>query len=495
MAKDFVLIATLGDSDIQVVYESARLPRPRRLRLRRQHERAFHQACLDQRIRYSMLRLDDCLEPKVEKFYEKDYLYDPRANVLTTPISDEDLDDYRIACDSQTVRLCAPLLAELTDEVKRLQQAGRLGQLRSALLLTTCRDQGRFREQEAIAAAMLARAPLAEAFQIAESEIQECVFLRATEQLYAVDRQNQRHLSVIAARRIDEAIRNLARTHGDCRAVLSDIAGLPETKPILAAACRYRFGGGLLFVRRPEESERGVPPTTVIVPPAESLATRAQVATLVKRGAFDAAAVVARNDEYARAEPWRWRLRELASVLNGAELDEPQPRLWEPQPSSMQRVSEQLRNANGSLIVAFRVESAVRRADWPTAILATVTFAEAVCDDVLGQRRKFRLDELPKPEREPLEAFAEAARALQPYRNLAAHHVLGSADVEAARRIAVENGLWSKSPPHFLGQGQVQKVFKLLGVDDPNMRYDEVIQAVLGDLDTFSFQDGPTEEA
>mgnify|MGYP006912884343 CR=1 FL=1 len=93
MAKDFVLIVTSGDSDIQVVYESNRLLRPLRLRLRRKHERAFHQACLDQRVRYSMLGLDDCLEPTVERFYEKEYQYDPATNVLATPISGKDLED------------------------------------------------------------------------------------------------------------------------------------------------------------------------------------------------------------------------------------------------------------------------------------------------------------------------------------------------------------------------------------------------------------------
>jgi len=373
MPKDFVLVATIGASDIQVVHGPEGTDgTPRRFRLRRGHERSFHQACLDEEFPVQMLPLQATLSVERARW---ELGYDPDQRRLSSGLTEEDADIVEIDCASG-ITLCSPILAELADLLHQRQEQNRLGRARAVLLLTTRRSAGPFAAQEPIAAAALLRPCLAQAFQIPEPQVQEQVFLKDSEELYDEDKAGQQHLSCAAARRIDEAILELRQCHPNTRLIISDVGGLPEVKPVLAASARYRFDQHLQFLRRGETAgQRAV--RRVIIPPSESLTTRYQVSQLIQGGALDAAARLAGAVEAAQQEkePWRRWLIETVRFLNG-DLSTVQgdSRLPWPDESCMRRLVEQIAAADPALRVAFRVESALRASDWPAALRESFNF-------------------------------------------------------------------------------------------------------------------------
>jgi hypothetical protein len=67
-------------------------------------------------------------------------------------------------------------------------------------------------------------------------------------------------------------------------AIISDIAGLPETKAVLAASVDYRFDGQYVFARATEGGRATANRKCVLISPAESLTTRHQIVRLVRSG-------------------------------------------------------------------------------------------------------------------------------------------------------------------------------------------------------------------
>ncbi|MFV2066389.1 MAG: hypothetical protein ACC645_05375 [Pirellulales bacterium] len=381
-----MLIATISTTDIQVVYDDD--SRLKRLRLKRKSVRAFHQACIDGAFDTRVLPLEQSLRSHLERFDEKDYAYDAATKRLAADISDTDMNDYAIDCAASGVTLCAPLLAETWELMQHSPLQSRLGAARAVLLLTTNRDEGDFREQEPIAAFSLLRSVIANQFGLNGATVIECEFLKRAENLYQADAFGQRHLRMIAARRIDEAIQTLCREHPGCIALVSDVGGLPEPKAVIAASVRYRFGGKLRVVRRPEKDEAVPAATAVILPPAESLVTRMQVANLVQIGAFDAAARLASSlgERYERGEPWRRWLRAVASVFDGDRSALEEIQLEED--SAMRAATQRILSGGPVLLSAFRIESSLRRGNWVWALRETFTCFEIARDSIID--RSFR---------------------------------------------------------------------------------------------------------
>lgn len=374
MARDFVLVLTLGTSDVQVVYKpKARPGGPMRLRLRRGHERAFHQACLDQAFPWDVVPLKDT--PAIDRSGQE-LGYDPTRRSLSSGLTDDGAAVIEINCDDG-VTLCCPIVADLIAALHEQQQASRLGKATHVLLLTTRRTEGPFTNQEPVAAAGILRPALAEALQIPEESVTERVFLQGREELYDEDKLGQQHLCVAAAKRIDDAITKLRQAYPKAQLLISDVGGIPEVKSVLAASARYRFGQRVRFIRPAETGGlRAVRKT--IIPPAESLATRHQIRHLVCAGAFDAAARVAVSggQEVADAEPWRKWLDGIARLLNADRSVVQEANEW-PSKSMIQRAVRRIATGGRCLAIAFRVENALRSADWPSALRETFSFVDA----------------------------------------------------------------------------------------------------------------------
>ncbi len=380
MPSDFVIIATLGTSDVQVVWDWQ--GKPTRFRLARGHERAFHEACLEIAFPWQVRALAESVAPQLVRNAEKLLHFDPQKRELSTDMTEEAPDYFEIDC-AGGVTLCCPLLAELRESVWRLQRTGRLGKALHVLLLNTRREGGTFRNQEPVAAAEIGRGVLAEGFGLTPEEVTECVFLGGDERLHACDRFGQEHLLTAAARRIDTAIRELADRHPGSMALISDVAGLPDVKAVLAASCRYRFGRRLRFVGPPERREAEEAHVGLLVPPAESLLTRMQVAALVQGGAFDAAAraAMANGESFDKVEPWRRWLRAVAGVFDG-DLSLVQS-IEVTRNSRMREAVSQVISQGPALLSAIRVEAALLRGNWIWALRETFTFLEIARDEIL----------------------------------------------------------------------------------------------------------------
>ena len=161
------------------------------------------------------------------------------------------------------------------------------------------------------------RDAIAAALQLPPDLVADCLFLTEGD-LYEFEASGSRHLRCDAAQQIDKALQE-ARRQGlrqakSLQAVIADVGGLPEVKAVLTESARYRFDN-VRFLRPLEQHDDRPAPVQVEhrVPPAESLHTRRHVATLLRAGAWDAAARLARSgvpDSYLSSEPWRaWRSR------------------------------------------------------------------------------------------------------------------------------------------------------------------------------------------
>jgi hypothetical protein len=531
MARDFVFLATVGQTDIQVVVTDG--GRARRYSIAKESQRAFHEACRDGRIRWTLLsfdhaELEECREPALE--------YHPQTNRLTTPLSEKRPDGFVDLDLTSGIELCAPLLARCCRDIRAMK----LGDACHALLLTTRREPAP--ETEPVAVFSLVQAQLANALRLPVVRIEELVFLTEPD-MYEADERGQKHLRTSAARRIDERLRELAKQYPDCVPVVSDVGGLPEPKAVVAAACVYRFRQPPQYSRPTELNRSTSTQAAQLIPPAESLTTRAAVARLVRRGSFPEAAAIARHalgDKAEKAEPWRGWLADVVAVLEGVAPRDFDRRLVTASASHTAASLRELLKAGPALLVAFRVEIALHRESWSQALRETFTFLDMAEQQLINLhyskpgcccldwlRRYFHPHEaqglpkeihdylekpkckgtkdinlyeeeelarllrkvLPRPDQEALEGYDKSLSQVRFLRNVATHGCLDDSSIDEVRGKLEKSSLWSnKGDIRFLASPPAQRVLAALRWPRADELYRNLIEAVLHDIDAFSFQ-------
>lgn len=529
-SRDFVLLATLGRTDIQVV-----LPlqgQPHRLSLAPGSTRAFHEACFQKQFPWELAAIGPPTLA-IPEHRTIDLDYDAQTYTLwrlSGPQGPVVQHDCRLG-----VKLCAPILSGTVVAIQTLQQQGALRKALHVLLFNTRRVPPEPKEPSFAAA--IVTPGLAKALQLAEDRVSECVFLEQGD-VYEQDLWGERHLAYHAARRIDAALRELRMRYAEPPplAVIADVGGIPETKSVLAESARYRFAD-VLFFRGTEQMPHGAVATPRrLISPAESLQTRRQVRTLLGVGAFEAAARLANSfvtEEQRRTEPWRAWLAAVAASFRG---ENPHDHL-QISPKCVSETRKQLGmvlDAGPPLLAAFRVEAALQAGTWADALRATFTFYDASLLALLNQYLSVRTDhpcvdfqkhllrtdcvsesvrralghqsqtrrwvyltpevvqglgsKLPEEPRKTLKALKESLSPVRLFRNVATHGWLNGKQLRIVRDKLEHVGLWNTSQsPHFLGAQSVLAFFRLLGIERPDGLYRQLIEAIVADMDAYSF--------
>lgn len=529
-SRDFLLLATLGRTDIQVV-----LPfdgQPYRLSLAPGCTRAFHEACFQKQFPWELAPVGPPTLA-IPEHRTIDLDYDTPTYTLWRPSGPQ---GPAVQHDCRSgLTLCAPLLSGTVVGIQALQRENRLKNPLHVLLFNTRRVPPDPKEPS-FAAAIVAPG-LAKALQLPEDRVSECVFLEQGD-VYEQDLWGERHLAYHAARRIDAAIRELRMRYAEPPplAVIADVGGIPETKSVLAESARYRFAD-VLFLRGTEQMPHGAVATPRrLISPAESLQTRRQVRTLLGAGAFEAAARLANTfvtEEQRRTEPWRAWLAAVAASFRG---ENPHDHL-QISPKCVSQTRKQLGmvlDAGPPLLAAFRVEAALQAGTWADALRATFTFYDASLLALLNQYLSVRTDhpcvdfqkhllrtdcvsenvrralghqgqtrrrvyltpevvrklrsKLPEEPRKTLKALEESLRPVRLSRNVATHGWLSGTQCETVREQLENVGLWNTSQsPHFLGAQCVLAFFRLLGIEPPDSLYRQLIEAIVADMEAYSF--------
>jgi hypothetical protein len=532
MARDFVFIATTGQTDVQVVLPNAE-GRPWRYSIDKACQRRFHVACLERRIPWRMRPFDQTDGVRERRNVALEL--DPAGTRMSSPLKSGSPDFVEHDC-AAGVELCAPLLARCC----RLIGEGKLGRAAAALLLTTNRRPPDEDPAEPVAVFALVRAELAQALGLPEEAVLEEVFVTERD-LYEIDERGQRHLCTAACRRLDDRLRALSAGHPKSLAVVADVAGIPESKPVLAASAAYRFAE-VRYLRPTEEGRETPARGRTLVSPAESLTTRAAVARLVRSGGFHEALAVARHVWGARveeAEPWRRWLGYVVDVLEQTAPPDFHQTLGRHPDSAICRRLLPISQGGPTLAVAFRAENALRRASWSAALRETFTFPEMALLELVNHhlarpgrlcldwtRNRFYpreaqglspqtaallardhtgrdrihlyefpevLDhlrrDLPEAARRSLTEFEDALSPVRGYRNVATHACLDESCITDARTQLEQAGIWPAGvPTRFLDSPQARAVLAALGHTDPARVYRELVDAIIQDMDDFSFR-------
>jgi hypothetical protein len=531
---DYVFLATLGQNDLQVAVRHGG-SKPLRYALNKPCIRAFHQACLDKKFSVSVTPFSQTAEVREMKRISLDF--SPERLQLECPLSEVHEADYipPISC-ADGVELCAPLLAEAWRTIGTMS----LGQAQRVVLFHTRRDEvderGQPREKgEPIATVDIVRQRLMEAFGLErENQIEECQFLCEGD-LYEVDVKRQRHLRATAARKIDARIRDLNSRFPNALAVVSDSGGFPEIKPVLAASVAYRFDDRYVFARPLDPGRSPKEQAKIIISPAESLSVRHQISRLIARGAFDAAAQLARHpmgDEVERSEPWRRSLACLSQYLRGGVVEEP------PGYGMLGPLIKELQSGPRSLVVLLRIESALHRCDVETAVCDLITFVELsllelaeimlskpaqLCVDwetariclersntdpdavpILRKESPNRVEldtkeqrialagRLPGPSHECWLEFFETTnhKPVMRARNCSTHARVTPEQLLSARLYLENHSIWVpyQGRLSLLHSVVARPLLDLLNAGDAGDRYDQITRAALHDMNDMSFQ-------
>lgn len=376
---DFVLIVSLGRTDVQVVADLE--GRPRRVSLRNDSQRAFHAACERGEIAWDIQPL---LEPLPDEDKSLGFVYEPEQRVLRLRsesgvfLRRDALEAFHIDCQNH-VRLCAPLLAKVCGHIRARQDQGTLGRALHVLLLTTDREAAQDNQGEPFAAARILRDKLAAALGLAPTAIEECVFLRAG-RIDEIDEAGQAHCRRDAVRALDAAIFRLAREHPRAHALVSTTGGLPITKAPIEEACRHRFENRVFFTSAIEGPRNAARAPQRLLSPVESLNTRRRVRALARGGAFGSAAALSLADleNFDPAlEPWRSWLADVAQVVeDGAPLP-PVSAAWDGQSRMRERLVK-IQQLGPVPLLAFRIENALRRDHLAAALREMFTLFDDV---------------------------------------------------------------------------------------------------------------------
>ncbi|MCS7306408.1 MAG: hypothetical protein NZ602_15030 [Thermoguttaceae bacterium] len=545
-----VLLATLGRTDVQVVLPvedpTTKQSTPYRFSLVAPSTRAFHQACHegDSPLPWQLLPMEEATLQIPEK---RDILleYDAASRELYSPLGQKNIFVKHSFSEHGRVTLCAPILTATVLQLREWRNAGTIGDLLQVVLFNTRRQptpEQKY-ETEPIYAFQFVQERLAQALGIDKSLVSECIFLEQGD-LYEEDQLGERHLAYEAARRMDEKIREvreLLRQRNPKRvpmAVIADVGGIPETKAVLAASARYRFGN-VRFLRATERPPRGVCPPTVqrLISPAESLETRRHVRTLVQMGAFEAAARLANDfvtDQQRQTEPWRIALAAVAAALRG-DISQAQQHCSSPEVTPLQtpqRLGEILQCPQSRLLLtAFRVEAALRSQSWAEALRGMFTFLDLAqlqaIDHFLSQQKmhcvnfdshplnkaalnvsvrnlpdspqnsvplspkvvKKYLSFLSDPTKQTLDTLEQIFKPIRRYRNLATHNWLKQRHWNRVRNTLCKQGFWTQKNLQFLHPQPIKDIFRLFRNDlDPEALYQNLVDAILEDMDRYSLR-------
>ncbi len=104
-----------------------------------------------------------------------------------------------------------------------------------------------------------------------------------------------------------------------------------------------------------------------------------------------------------------------------------------------------------------------------------------------GKAQHLLRQTLPDRPRLALQSFDDAIAAVRGFRNAATHGWLSDQNVRSARQSLEQSQVWRKDCPHLLKCPHAESIFCLAGIDDPAALYDALVKAMLGDMDDYSF--------
>lgn len=480
------LVVTVGQSDLQVAWErdGARTLH----KIEKDSVRAFHDALLSGEVPHSVIPFGETAS-WTEK---RPLLRFNRDSKTLGPLPAAGEIDARSG-----VLLAAPLFSKLLTH-ERIRNLS----FESVLILDTCRDSA---PGEPVAVFNVLRAPVAAALNIEPSRVSRVSFLIGGETQDEEDESGQKFLLPAAARRIDSAIRDLPSGQGDGKKTLfiADAGGLPSVKPVLEASARLR-ADLVRFVAPVEEGPANRPVRSFIaIGPAESLHVRRLARLMILRGGFaEAAAMVAVESATDRKlaekqEPWRASLRHAAGMLRGEAPGTAKPGRVSPLLAKIHKL--------GPLAwTAFRVEGGLRSGDIREALCAQFTFGDIAARLIHNKLRNqdpppmVPAWELPDlwPDGEAKKAygiFRELSSMLRSLRNTIIHGWANEKQVRESVAVYHRHGLWRRDPPSFLSQAPGADLLKILTGDSVSVAklYQDLVDALLSDMDEFSLLDAP----
>jgi len=321
MAKNFVLIATVGQRDIQAVLPG-KDGKERAYEISPKCQRALHEAFRDGKVRWHMRDLTEPIPGQLHirlSYNEQTcYLVPERDELAEEEDSSFPKFDH-VDLGQDEVQLCAPLMAKVVRQIRQAVEAGNLGKcLRVCLLNSDRPDDEQFGRREPFFAPALLTEAVAKALNIGPENVTVCNYVESGDVLEA-DALGQVHLRSDIAERIDHQIAELRRGCPQALALVADAGGIPSISPVLVEICLGHFGPSRLRVYRPTEREprRGAREGRII-PPQEWLAVRRRVCELIETGAFQAAVRLLESGLEGVARASRDRFERWARPLRAA---------------------------------------------------------------------------------------------------------------------------------------------------------------------------------
>ncbi|MBF0502909.1 MAG: hypothetical protein HQM09_22430 [Candidatus Riflebacteria bacterium] len=531
---EVVFIATLGQSDIQLVLEKEGR--------RESHKidgdiRAFHEACLDGRIRWQCLPLTDSLSLTESR---ENASYDEKTTSFTIPGLTAPMDV------SACVTLCAPVLAKSQAMAVKAKNQRRVGQFVEALLIFTHRDKaGKQTDGEPIAAYELIKEALATALDIAIDAVHPCNCIDKGD-LYCSDGTGQKKLRLEIADRIYCDVGAIAGSpRGRRIATVSTSGGMPSISQVTASVVSYWFPQDRIFHATAAQFEHGQSDSRhPAIAPDELIDMRRRVKELIIEGSFEPAERFAAYTEMHLKKNNRPFSSFIKNVVEFHEHGATE--IASDLPGNTARQLKHIDGLGPSLRIGFRIESALRSGRWLNALQTTFTFIDVftwelidrsfslpgkdcidlkkgvincrnidvseldgklpqeilsrlksvqtiyVGDqfDVGGKKRGIqRILEncLSGTTMKCIREIQERAGKIRIMRNNATHGFLDLKGLRDARKNLIAEKLWFEKQEEagFLDADFVRSNFALIGSFDPLAEYDDFIRVLCLDIDEF----------
>jgi|GEM_PF-3395814 len=536
----YVIIMTVGQHDLQVVFPSDGADPACRYEIAKESVRTFHKALMEERFPYRLLPLE---QTRGLRRGGRTVTFDEQTLSLKLRLEERD-EPYDCTAG---VTLCAPLLCDLEKVWKETVQREPDSQIVRVVILTTRRNEThKHALGEPIAAAEILRGYFVNEFSLQEDQVEECIFLKDDENLYEYDSRGRAVILEVAARRIDDVTYTYSRQYPGAKALINDVAGLPEVKLILATSARYQFRDRVVFLRTPEDREEKRSRKKAVIYPEDTLAIQAKCLDLVEHGAFHAAHALAKlcDREVRKREPWRDILGAIVAWLNGSESEPPIKKEVCERSSAIGWLQGHLTGENNWLLrAAFSTENDLRSREWVPAVRNTSSFSEQTqmmklnrllsadpsspcieCEngyhvlkpkrvaaslasrlpaELQGREEPITLTEKLRPNarttviRELASAFSAELGVVKDFvdklsgpfrtlRNLSMHGTYNAVHVEDAKQDAFRKGIWRQEPPHFLGGDMVKQILGEFGIADPVQEYELLIDSLVCDMIRFA---------
>jgi len=268
--------------------------------------------------------------------------------------------------------------------------------MQSVLVLSTDRGDTREGEQEPVATFTFLKEWLASTWSIPASAIREEVFLGPGQRLEG----SEGPVAPKVAERIERAVRSFydqneelagspQSTGGPAKKekrptlLIGSMGGMPQIKPLLAEIAVLLTADQAESLFKTEHGAAGL----ISNSPIDTLRVRRQCLEHVRSGALLEAWIMAtpcHNDPDARL--WVRPLEEAANLINGNPIGE------NAKLPALQEILQHGQEA-ACLLVAIRIEAALRSQRWLEAINGTITFLEAALHDGINLWAKSHLDQ------------------------------------------------------------------------------------------------------